>query len=105
MTNLVRILVLFAALPTNSGNLWRANLGAAQAESRGSDRMLMIDFGAAWCTPCKLMEARVSCDRSPCNFCCHQKDDLIYLTLLNLQRSLGRLPQILHQWQILRVER
>lgn len=59
ITPLARLALLLLIVATCGGQTWRTNLDSAQAESRASNQMLMLDFGAEWCTPCKLMEAKV----------------------------------------------
>lgn len=41
---------------------WRTSFAAAQAEARRTNKPLLVDFTAAWCTNCKALDARTYTD-------------------------------------------
>ena len=45
--------------PPASAVGWRTDFAAALAESASSGAPLLLDFGAAWCPPCRVMEHEV----------------------------------------------
>jgi len=41
---------------------WRTSFAAAQAEAKRTNKPLLVDFTAAWCTNCKALDARTYTD-------------------------------------------
>lgn len=41
---------------------WRTSFAAAQAEAKRTNKPLLVDFTAAWCTNCKVLDARTYTD-------------------------------------------
>lgn len=55
---MVLSLLAGASVPP-AGNAWRTSVSEASLEARKSGKMLFVDFRADWCTPCKVMDAKV----------------------------------------------